>query len=47
MSETVAVLVFPLAGALLLAAIGQRAWASRVNVAVSLLTWLQQREAHP
>ena len=40
MTETVAVLVFPLAGALLLAAIGQRAWASRVNVAVSLLTWL-------
>ena len=42
MTETVAVLVFPLAGALLLAAIGQRAWASRVNVAVSLLTWLSQ-----
>jgi len=40
MIETIAVLVFPLAGALVLAAIGQRAWASRVNVAVSLLTWL-------
>src|SRR5437870_612791 len=40
MIETIAVLVFPLAGALLLAAVGQRAWASRVNVAVSLLTWL-------
>ncbi|TMH50027.1 MAG: hydrogenase 4 subunit F [Betaproteobacteria bacterium] len=40
MTETIAVLVFPLAGALLLAAIGQRAWASWVNVAVSLLTWL-------
>jgi len=38
--ETLAVLVLPLAGALLLAAIGERAWASRVNVAVSLLTWL-------
>ena len=40
MLETIAVLVFPLAGALLLAAIGQRTWASRVNVAVSFLTWL-------
>jgi hydrogenase-4 component F len=40
MTETFAVLVLPLAGALLLAAIGERAWASRVNVAVSLLTWL-------
>jgi hydrogenase-4 component F len=40
MIETLAVLVVPLAGALLLAAIGERAWASRVNVAVSLLTWL-------
>ena len=40
MPETIAVLVFPLAGALLLAAVGQRAWASRVNVAVSFLTWL-------
>src|SRR5205809_3036074 len=40
MPETVAVLVLPLAGALLLAAIGERAWASRVNVAISLLTWL-------
>src|SRR3989454_2639891 len=40
MIETIAVLVFPLAGALLLAAVGQRAWASLVNVAVSLLTWL-------
>ena len=40
MLETIAVLVLPLSGALLLAAIGERAWASRVNVAVSLLTWL-------
>ena len=40
MTETLAVLVLPLAGALLLAAIGERAWASRVNVAVSVLTWL-------
>src|SRR5205809_1667036 len=40
MPETVAVLVLPLAGALLLAAIGERAWASRVNVAVSFLTCL-------
>src|SRR2546425_2157745 len=40
MIETIAVLAFPLAGALLLAAVGQRAWASLVNVAVSLLTWL-------
>ena len=40
MTETLVVLVLPLAGALLLAAIGERAWASRVNVAVSLLTWL-------
>jgi len=40
MTETIAVLVLPIAGALLLAAIGERAWASRVNVAVSLLTWL-------
>ena len=40
MIETLAVLVGPLAGALLLAAIGERAWASRVNVAVSLFTWL-------
>jgi hydrogenase-4 component F len=40
MIETLAVLVVPLAGALLLAAIGERAWASRINVAVSLLTWL-------
>ena len=40
MIETVAVLVLPLSGALLLAAIGERAWASRVNVAASLLTWL-------
>jgi hydrogenase-4 component F len=40
MIETLAVLVLPLAGALLLTAIGERAWASRVNVAVSLLTWL-------
>jgi hydrogenase-4 component F len=38
--ETLAVLVVPLAGALLLAATGERAWASRVNVAVSLFTWL-------
>jgi hydrogenase-4 component F len=40
MVETISVLVLPLSGALLLAAIGERAWASRVNVAVSLLTWL-------
>ena len=40
MVETIAVLVLPLSGALLLAAIGERAWASRVNVAASLLTWL-------
>ena len=40
MIETLAVLVVPLAGALLLAATGERAWASRVNVAVSLFTWL-------
>ena len=40
MIETVAMLVLPLSGALLLAAIGERAWASRVNVAASLLTWL-------
>lgn len=40
MIETLAVLGFPLAGALLLAVIGERAPASRVNVAVSLLTWL-------
>jgi hydrogenase-4 component F len=40
MIESLAVLVLPLAGALLLAAIGERVWASRVNVAVSLLTWL-------
>jgi hydrogenase-4 component F len=40
MIETLAVLVLPLAGALLLAAIGERAWSSRANVAVSLLTWL-------
>jgi hydrogenase-4 component F len=39
-TETLAVLGLPLAGALLLAAIGERGWASRVNVAVSLLTWL-------
>jgi hydrogenase-4 component F len=40
MIETLAVLGFPLAGALLLAVIGARTPASRVNVAVSLLTWL-------
>jgi hydrogenase-4 component F len=40
MTETVAVLALPLVGALLLAAIGERAWASRVNVAMSLFTWL-------
>src|SRR5205809_7177061 len=40
MIETVAVLALPLAGALLLAAIGGRAVASRINIAVSLLTWL-------
>jgi len=38
--ETLAVLGLPLAGALLLALIGERAVASRLNVAVSLLTWL-------
>jgi hydrogenase-4 component F len=38
--ETLAVLGIPLAGALLLAVIGERAPASRVNIAVSLLTWL-------
>jgi hydrogenase-4 component F len=38
--ETLALLGFPLAGALLLAIIGERPAASRVNVAVSLLTWL-------
>jgi hydrogenase-4 component F len=40
MIETLAVLALPLAGAMVLAAIGERAWASRVNVAASLLTWL-------
>ena len=40
MIETLAVLALPLAGAGVLAAIGERAWASRVNVAASLLTWL-------
>ena len=40
MLETLAVLALPLAGALALAAIGERAWASRVNIAASLLTWL-------
>jgi len=38
--ETLAVLGLPLAGALLLSLIGERAMASRLNVAVSLLTWL-------
>jgi hydrogenase-4 component F len=38
--EALAVLGIPLAGALLLAVIGERAAASRVNVAISLLTWL-------
>jgi hydrogenase-4 component F len=38
--ETLAVLGLPLAGALLLALIGERSIASRLNVAVSLLTWL-------
>jgi hydrogenase-4 component F len=38
--EALAVLGIPLAGALLLAATGERAVASRLNVAVSLLTWL-------
>jgi hydrogenase-4 component F len=38
--ETLAVLGFPFAGALLLAIIGERPAASRVNVVVSLLTWL-------
>src|SRR5271157_264547 len=40
MIETLLVLGLPLLGALLLAAIGERAPASRVNVVVSLLTWL-------
>ena len=40
MIETLLVLGFPLGGALLLALIGERAPASRVNVVVSLLTWL-------
>ena len=40
MIETLAVLVIPFAGALLLATIGERAIASRINIAVSLLTWL-------
>ena len=40
MIETLAVLGCPLAGALLLAIVGERPAASRVNVAVSLLTWL-------
>ena len=40
MIETLAVLGLPLAGALLLSLIGERAMASRLNVAVSLLTWL-------
>jgi hydrogenase-4 component F len=38
--ETLAVLSLPVAGALLLAVVGERAAASRLNVAVSLLTWL-------
>jgi hydrogenase-4 component F len=38
--EILAVLGCPLAGALLLAIVGERPAASRVNVAVSLLTWL-------
>ena len=40
MIETLAVLSFPLVGALLLAVVGERGAASRVNIAVSLLTWL-------
>lgn len=40
MIETLAVLGLPLAGALLLAAVGERDAASRVNVAISLFTWL-------
>ena len=40
MIETLAVLSLPVAGALLLAVVGERAAASRLNVAVSLLTWL-------
>ncbi len=40
MIETLALLGCPLAGALLLAIVGERPAASRVNVAVSLLTWL-------
>ncbi|HEV2977368.1 MAG TPA: hydrogenase 4 subunit F [Casimicrobiaceae bacterium] len=38
--ETLALLGCPLAGALLLAIVGERPAAARVNVAVSLLTWL-------
>jgi hydrogenase-4 component F len=38
--ETLALLGCPLAGALLLAMVGERRAASRVNIAVSLLTWL-------
>jgi hydrogenase-4 component F len=38
--EILALLGCPLAGALLLAIVGERPAASRVNVAVSLLTWL-------
>ncbi len=40
MIEILALLCIPLAGALLLAVIGERAAGSRVNVATSLLTWL-------
>ncbi len=40
MIETLAVLGLPLAGALVLSLIGERAVAARLNVAVSLLTWL-------
>ncbi len=40
MIEILALLGCPLAGALLLAIVGERPAASRVNVAVSLLTWL-------
>jgi hydrogenase-4 component F len=38
--ETLAVLGIPLAGAAILAAVGERGIASRINIGVSLLTWL-------
>ena len=41
--EILAVLGFPLAGSALLAIVGERRIAPRVNVAVSLLTFLAPR----